>query len=72
MHACLEVRVESNGGSGSEGEREEVAEGEPVPKLAKDEQTDCSLHAHVTRARLERYGHISASCLQQREREREQ
>ena len=61
----LQVRVETNGSSRGEGEGEEVAEREPVPELAEDQQTHRRLHAHVPRPRLEGDSHISASCCKQ-------
>lgn len=36
----LQVLVEANNGSGSEGQRQEVGEGEPEPELCEDQQAD--------------------------------
>lgn len=57
----LEVCVESDDGGGGEGEREKVAEREPVPEGLEDEQPHHSLHVHVSCTRLERHCHVTSA-----------
>ena len=57
----LQVLVEADDGGGGEGQRQEVGEREPKPELSEDQQAHHRGHVCVTRAGLQRDGHVPAT-----------
>ncbi len=57
----LQLGSQSNDRGRCEGQREEVAEREPVPKLGEDKHSNDGHHVHVAGAALERNGHVPSA-----------